>query len=267
MTSTSKPLASAGAREERAARERGAFPHAHQPVARDRLSAGRTRAEVPDAHAERLVAVQQVDLDVRTRSVAPGIRQRLLDDPVRGQVDAQREPPDIPAPRDADIGSRRPRLVDQIVEVAEPGLGRPVGLAAGVFAKHAEQPAGLGERLARRRGDRFEPAAGVARELGRGQPRSLALDRDHRQVVRDDVVQLPGDARTLFHHRSRANALRHRLLRRIELRNREPPLPDRLADHERREEQQQRDGGREARPAPSNGVAVFRTNGMSSGAA
>ena len=65
-------------------------------------------------------------------------------------------------------------------------------------------------------------AAGVVRELGRREPRRLALHRDHREMVRDDVVQLAGDAGALLHRGLLADALGHRLLRRVERGDRSP---------------------------------------------
>ena len=66
-------------------------------------------------------------------------------------------------------------------------------------------------------GDRLEAAARVGGELRRREPRGLALDGDHRQVVRHDVVQLARDPRSLLHRGLLAHALCHRLLRRVEL--------------------------------------------------
>ena len=90
VTSTSKPPPSAGPEREGAAGERCAFAHSHQSVALDRLTVGCARAVVPDPQVECLVAIGDLDVDVCARGVASCVRQRLLDDPVGGQIDAQR---------------------------------------------------------------------------------------------------------------------------------------------------------------------------------
>ena len=60
-----------------------------------------------------------------------------------------------------------------------------------------------------------------SRQAGR-----LGLDGDHRHVVRDDVVQLAGDARPLLHQRLVA-------LRLVALGDRLAALPARVPDRER----------------------------------
>ena len=60
-------------------------------------------------------------------------------------------------------------------------------------------------------------------------------------MMRDDVVKLAGDAGTLLHHRPSASALGHRLLRRVECRDRQPAFAQRLADDERGKEEEQRE--------------------------
>ena len=148
----------------------------------------------------------------------------------------------------------------------EPRLRRAVGLAADVLAQHAEQPARLGQRVARRRRDRLEAAASVGGELGRRQPRRLALDRDHREMVRDDVVQLARDAGALLHRGLLAHALGHRLLRRVERGDRLRALARRLADEHRRGDEQERPDAREARRCCRR-TARSRGRGTAAGAA
>ena len=152
----------------------------------------------------------------------------------------------FPCRIEADGCSGRLRPVDQVVELVEPGLRCSVGLAAVVVAQDSQQPARLGERLPRGGGNRLEAAAGVRGKLRRGQPCSLALDRDHRQMMRDDVMQLAGDAGALLHHRPCANALRHRLLGRVEGCDRLAALAHRLADDERAARKSSGGGAREA---------------------
>jgi hypothetical protein len=58
-------------------------------MAGDRRTAEYARAVVPDAQVDSLVAIGDLDIDVRARGVASCVRQRLLDDPVSGQIDTQ----------------------------------------------------------------------------------------------------------------------------------------------------------------------------------
>ena len=187
--STSKPPPSAGPDGEGAAGERCAFAHSQQSVALDRLTVERAWAVVPDAQVERLVAVGDLDVDVCARGVASCVRQRLLDDAVGGQIDTQGQAGDLALPDQADVRSGRLRLVDQVVELAESGLRCSVGLASGVLAKDSEQPAGLGECLPRRGGDRLEAVAGVRR---RAPARSAVQPRSRWRSPTDDARRCRG---------------------------------------------------------------------------
>ena len=113
-----------------------------------------------------MVAVGDLDVDVCAGGVASRVRQRLLDDAVGGQIDAQREAGDRPFAYEADRCSGRLCLLDQVVELVESGLRCPVGSACGVLAQDSEQPAGLGQRLPCGGCDRLEPAGRVRGELG-----------------------------------------------------------------------------------------------------
>ena len=63
----------------------------------------------------------------------------------------------------------------------------------GVLAEHAEQAAHLGQPGPGGVADRGEPLCARGGQPRRGQPAGLCLHRDHRDVVRDHVVQLAGD--------------------------------------------------------------------------
>ncbi len=93
-----------------------------------------------------------------------------------------------------DPGAGRPRLVDEVAYVVEPGLRRHPGVAV---AEQAEQPAHLGERLAAGGRDRLERADRDVGVLGGGVAGAVGLDHDHRQPVGDHVVHLARDARAL----------------------------------------------------------------------
>ena len=99
-------------------------------------------------------------------------------------------------------GLRRPRrAADRL------GVGR-------VLAEHAEQPPHLGKPAARRVADLREPPRPRLRQPRRGQPPGLGEHRDHRDVVRDHVVQLTGDPRPLAARGVRDERPRERLARR-----------------------------------------------------
>ncbi len=86
------------------------------------------------------------------------------------------------------------------------------------------------------------PASG---EFGGGQPRGLALDRDHGQVVRHDVVQFAGDAGPFLHHRAGGDALRHRFLGRVERGYCDAALANGFADDECGDDEEERNDAAE----------------------
>ena len=86
-----------------------------------RLTVVRARAVVPDAQVERLVAIGEFDLDIGARCVAPRIGQRLLDNPIRREINALGQLGDRALSYEADGRSGRLRLVDQLVELSSPG--------------------------------------------------------------------------------------------------------------------------------------------------
>src|SRR5919106_1468424 len=75
---------------ERPAEERDSLPDAEQPMTRRRR--GRALAIVDDLDLDEALAVADPDAGTRGAGMAQDVRQRLLDDPVRGQLDARREP-------------------------------------------------------------------------------------------------------------------------------------------------------------------------------
>ena len=93
-----------------------------------------------------------------------------------------------------DVRAGISRRVDDLRAARDPAAGA-LGVALDVLAQNSEQPARLGERVARGRSDRLEAAASVGGQLRRREPGRLALHGDHRQVMRDDVVELARDRR------------------------------------------------------------------------
>ena len=71
-----------------------------------------------------------------------------------------------------------------------------------VGAQHAEQPAHVHQRRPRVGRDAGQLAAAVSVQPGAPERGGLGADRDHRQVVRDHVVELAGDPVALLHDRT-----------------------------------------------------------------
>ena len=86
--------------------------------------------------------------------------------------------------------------------------------------------------------NRFAPSSGEPR---RRQPGRLGLDRDHRDVVRDDVVQLARDAGPLLHDHLVALRLGHCVPRRVPLGDRLAALPARVAQDLRADREHQQE--------------------------
>ena len=163
-------------------------------------------AVVGDLDLDGVALVADDDLRARAGGVLGRVGERLLDDPVRGEVDAAGERGrlalDPQLDRLAGVAGARGERVD----VREARRRGRVGV------RRADEPAELGQRLARDRPDQrgdLRGALGVAVDDAVG---AAGLDRDHADVVRDRVVQLARDAHALGDHRgarlARADAAR-----------------------------------------------------------
>ncbi len=144
------------------------------------------------------VAVLQGDPGASRRRVLDDVGQRLLHDPVRRQVDARRQLAGAADGLDLD---RDPGLAHVAEQVVEPGEGRLrrvlVDLVLGV-AEHREQPAHVAERRGVGALDRVQRLADRGRVGVEGAPGAAGLEHGHRDRVRDDVVELAGDAGPLL---------------------------------------------------------------------
>ena len=125
------------------------------------------------------------------------VRQRLLEDPIRREGDARGSAAWMPStvtwtgrPESRACSTRRSSW-------SRPGLRRE-GRRALVGAQHAEEPPHLCHRLACGRLHTAQ-VVGLPRELRRQPPANrLGLDGDDADRVRDDVVELAGDATPLL---------------------------------------------------------------------
>ena len=172
------------------------------------LSRTRTRSSVS--------AVVELDVDRRSRRVATRVGQGLLDDAVRGELDAGSSGVTCPLHDEPGAGTSGAGagVVDQVDHFGESRLGCARQERVGVLAQHAEQPAHLAQRVARGLADRGESLGAFGRHARCRQTGGLGLDRDHRDVVGDHVVQLAGDPGSLAARRVLEQASGQRLLRR-----------------------------------------------------
>jgi hypothetical protein len=129
--------------------------------------------------------------------VAGDVGQRLLDDAIaRGGDHLGHRGGAVRVDLELDVHPRLAQAVDEARQRLEVGRRRPLGLAFG--AQHAEQRAELRQRLARDLTDRPQRGVhlgGVALgdAVGHG-----GAQRDRRQPVADDVVDLARDAQALL---------------------------------------------------------------------
>ncbi len=250
---------------QRAAEHRGAFAHADDAVpgcGRRRVVAGGGRRVVPDAEpqAARLV----VDLDGRARPgrVPQRVAERLLHDPVGGQLHTGRQ-----RPLDADDAqvhgqAGAPHGGDEPFEPVHAGLRATFGAAVGA-AEHTKEPAHLGQRLAGDGACLGHVVLDGLRQPGDPERRGLGADGDHRHVVGDDVVELPRDPRPLLQQRAAGlllllppPALDHLGLQ-------PPPRPDEVAQGDQDGGEQDRDIGLVERvPAGAGGDVAEEDRGV-----
>ena len=169
------------------------------------------------------------------------VAERLLDDPERGGLDRGGRRRSGPEPAQLDLQLRRAQPLDQRFEIAEAGLRLELGGLTGADA--ADRAAGLGQRGRGQPGDvrqRLRRSPGIALELPL---RDARMERDRRQRMPHDVVDLAGDPQPLGRHRlARGDvAQRLQLLRPLALRA--DPVP------EQRRQREQHDVGDDARDA------------------
>ena len=129
------------------------------------------------------------------------VREPLLDDPVRREVECARER--LPLALDAEVhGQPRPvDLVEQRAQVVEPRLRAELHAVA-VAAHRAKEVAHLRERGAAGPLDALERFAVVRVLLGKVVPDGADLQHHHAEGVSHDVVELAGDVRALLGHRN-----------------------------------------------------------------
>ena len=178
---------------------RSRIPSSPCPRLARRRTVARVRCRAPARERRRRRSRSSTSTAAPGR-VAAGVGQRLLDDAVRGQLDARVERRDAAADDQPRARRRQRRAPRRAVSLSccSPGCGRRGWRSApGVLAQHAQQPAHLGQRRPGGVADRGQPPRALGGHARGGQPGRLRLHGDHRDVVRHDVVQLAGDARPL----------------------------------------------------------------------
>ena len=124
------------------------------------------------------------------------VRERLLDDPVRRQVERLGQRTRLAFDGELHAHSRRARSLEQRVEIVEPRLrARVRGVspsARSSFSVRSISAIACRPRTA-------IVVGGLADALvAHGRAERLGLDDHQADVVRDDVVELPGDAHALL---------------------------------------------------------------------
>ena len=135
------------------------------------------------------------------------------------------------------------------VSRSRPGCGSTRRLRVGVLTEDAEQPPHLGERVACGLADRAKCVLPL-REGHQWSAVHLRLHRDRGDVVGDDVVQLPGDARPLAHGRLILECVDHRLTCLVAFGQRLASLSARVAERESGDDDQQEEDAGELRRRP-----------------
>ena len=154
-------------------------------------------AAVGDLQLELALAPAHAHLGGGLRRMLEHVGERLLDDPVGGEVEPGRQRPPLALLVQHHGQPGGTRALEQRVERAQRGLRRQRRLLL-VRVQHAEQPPHLGQRL----------AAGALDLLGRGHrapgvalqdpPRAAGLHDHDADAVGDDVVHLARDPPALL---------------------------------------------------------------------
>ena len=169
---TAKPPSGRGTACEFAAEQRDALAHADEPVARPGSSALRLPAPSSTTSIVRASGWRRIrTMRARGARVLEGVRQRLLDDAVDGEVDRRRQIVVIAVDAELDPDARGSHAGGERLELRDPGLRRERRRVVVVVAEHAQQPAHLDQRLAAAVLDLLERAARRVVALARGRRR------------------------------------------------------------------------------------------------
>ena len=185
---------------------RGALAHAHEPVAAagaaQLVVVARPLAVVLDAQHELVRLVRDRDAGARARRVLERVGERLLDDPVRGQVDPGRQLDGVAGhaqlhaqarPRARGAPARRRARCSAAPDSGSAPPPRRTGPNRCRISASASRPVrSISAAASTARSGFFSSTWRAAR----------GLDHHHAQVVREHVVQLARDAAALERDRA-----------------------------------------------------------------
>lgn len=169
--------------------ERGdAFGHALQSVARDRRTRRVGGAAVLDTDQQLILFIGESHGRAGRARVPCDVRQRLLDDAVRGPVQGRRKQPLPARHHQLHVEAGRAGALDE-KRRASRGLVGP---------QHVQGGAQLAHRLATGLLDREQRGRYLLAALAGQMHGDARLELDDRDAVRERVVQLTGDAQALL---------------------------------------------------------------------
>src|SRR6266536_908396 len=173
-----------------------ALAHAEQAMATRRRAGhlGMAVAVIDDLDVEAVAGVADRDGGLRRTRVPHRVGERLLHDPVGGQVQPGRQRPGLALHHQRRRQAGLVGALDEGGQLRDGWLWRELVGCWAAPLEDADQPAHLAERLPAGGVDEAQPGIGLGgagAEQGSG---GVGLHRDHADVVRDDVVQLAGDA-------------------------------------------------------------------------
>ena len=154
---------------------------------------------VADGELERGRRPREADGRRGAGRVLADVGERLLQDPVGGQVERGRQRSRIAVGPQLDRDAGRARVLDQRRQLRQPRLRAVLGSLV-ALAQDAEHAAHLAERLVRRAADRPQRLARPRRVLLERGLGGVGLHGDHADAVGDHVMQLASDPRALLGH-------------------------------------------------------------------
>lgn len=134
------------------------------------------------------------------------VRQSLLDHPVGGERESRRQGARLADDLETDVQPGLPDLRDQLVQPLQARLGG-AGVRIAGPAEHSQHELELLDRLAAGPLDPEQHVALPLVLLTEPHPHPAGVQGHHAHIVRDDVVELPGDPGPFLRHRQPGSLL------------------------------------------------------------